>query len=80
MNKWFLTQLRGLLWDRTRVKEEEIDVILNSLIEQFESKRLAVVPLFLSDEMFASIKETSPFLGYEEASRIYNSAISGHLK
>ncbi len=80
MKNWFREQLQDLLLFHTTVKEEEIDNLLDSINRLLLARRYAVVPLFLSDEMYAAQKENSPYLGYDQANKIYMAAIKGYLR
>lgn len=79
MNNWFRSQLENILYNTT-LKESDIAQLLANITNMMLIRRYAVAPLFLSDEMYASIKEHCPFLGYNEANKIYTSAIEGYLK
>ena len=80
MNNWFREQLCELLLYNSDCDEEMVDKLLNLINNLLEARRYAVVPLFLSDEMYAAQKENSPYLGYDQANKIYMAAIKGYLR
>jgi hypothetical protein len=80
MNNWSNIEIQEILAYHTPLSDEKIEILLSVLNEHFSVRRMAITPIFLSDEMYEAIKEHSPYLGYNEASKIYTSAINGHLK
>lgn len=78
MNNWMTLQIQNLLLFETDLKEEEIIRIINSMKDLLAHRRYAIVPQFLSDEMYNSVKESN-LIGFTEASKIYMSSLKGYL-
>jgi hypothetical protein len=73
--KWLL--MEEMRW-RTNLSNDLIEKIAAGFMDKMESRRLTILPTYLSDEMYEAQKFTVGAIDYKTASDLYRSALEGH--
>lgn len=80
MNTWLRELLASHLILAGGVHPARADDVVDSLCRLLDDRHMAVVPNFLSDEMFDAILGLNPHAGYQEKSRDYAVVLAAYRK
>ena len=73
--KWIL--MEEMQW-RTNLSNETIEKIASGFMEKMGTRRLTIVPTYLSDEMFEAQRTLIGSIDYTVASSLYRAALDEH--
>lgn len=77
-NWWIYQQIKAEIENKTRMSDDRIHELVLGILDRLDTRRLTIVPQYLTDDMFDAQKTMVPTLEFASASKLYLAALENY--